>query len=112
MIAIVIAIIRQIRGGAMKTIQMTIDEPLLAAVDDVVVATRTTRSAFSRDALQRALRHHRIRDRERLHATGYRQQPTEGEFDLWFDEPSWEPESDGVTCVGTHSIILTSNAPS
>jgi metal-responsive CopG/Arc/MetJ family transcriptional regulator len=38
-----------------KTIQMTIDEPLLSEVDRVIQSLDTTRSAFIREALQLAL---------------------------------------------------------
>ncbi len=40
----------------MKTIQMTIDEPLFTEVDRVISELYTTRSAFIRAALEAALR--------------------------------------------------------
>ena len=40
----------------MKTIQMTIDEPLLQRVNRVAEELQTSRSAFIRDALEIALR--------------------------------------------------------
>ncbi|HEY0604030.1 MAG TPA: ribbon-helix-helix domain-containing protein [Herpetosiphonaceae bacterium] len=71
----------------MKTIQMTIDEPLLTEVDRVILELHTTRSAFIRDALEAALRHHNIRKLEQQHAQGYNRHPVEqGEFDIWADE--------------------------
>jgi len=74
----------------MKTIQMTIDEPLLAEVDRTVQDLNTTRSAFIRNALEMALRHHRIFEMEKAHAAGYTRHPVEpGEFDVWLDEQSW-----------------------
>jgi len=75
----------------MKTIQMTIDEPLLAKVDQVIQALNTTRSAFIRDALQLALWQHRIDEMERKHAEGYTRYPVEpGEFDIWeLDTPAF-----------------------
>jgi metal-responsive CopG/Arc/MetJ family transcriptional regulator len=74
----------------MKTIQMTIDEPLLAEVDRVIQDLNTTRSAFVRDALQLALRQHRIAELERRHAEGYARHPVEpGEFDVWEAEQAW-----------------------
>lgn len=77
----------------MKTIQMTIDEELLADVDRVSAVLRTTRSAFIRTALHNALRQHRIRTLEHLQATGYAQHPVQpGEFDIWQDEQVWAPE--------------------
>ena len=74
----------------MKTIQMTIDEPLLSEVDRVIKDLDTTRSAFIRDALQLALRQHRIAQMERKHAEGYAKHPPQpGEFDGWEDEQVW-----------------------
>jgi len=74
----------------MKTIQMTIDEPLLAQVDNVIKDLNTTRSAFIRDALQFVLWRHRIRELEQKHAGGYARLPVEpGEFDIWEAEQAW-----------------------
>ncbi len=74
----------------MKTIQMTIDEPLLAEVDQMIQALNTTRSAFIRQALELALRRNRIAEMERKHAEGYAHYPVEpGEFDVWEDEQAW-----------------------
>ena len=74
----------------MKTIQMTIDEPLLVEVDRVIRDLDTTRSAFIRDALQLALRQHKIAQMERKHADGYARHPVHsGEFDGWEDEQVW-----------------------
>ena len=74
----------------MKTIQMTIDEPLLAEVDQASRDLKTTRSAFIRDALQAALRQHRIEEMERKHAEGYARHPEEpGECDVWEADQSW-----------------------
>ena len=77
----------------MKTIQMTIDEPLLVEVDQVIQELDTTRSAFIRDALQLALHQHRIAKMERKHAEGYARHPVRpGEFDVWEDEQVWSQE--------------------
>ena len=74
----------------MKTIQMTIDEPLLAEVDQVIRVLDTTRSAFVREALQLALRQHKIARLEQQHAEGYARHPVEpGEFDVWEAEQAW-----------------------
>ncbi len=71
----------------MKTIQITIDEPLLIEVDRVILELRTTRSAFIREALEAAVRHHAIRKLEHHHAQGYEKHPVaSGEFDVWADE--------------------------
>ncbi len=40
----------------MRTIQMTLDDELVAAVDVVVKKLKTTRSAFARKALKEAIR--------------------------------------------------------
>ncbi len=74
----------------MKTIQMTIDEPLLAEVDRTSKALDTTRSAFIRQALQSALRHQKIAEMERRHAEGYARHPVQsGEFDIPETEHAW-----------------------
>lgn len=74
----------------MKTIQMTIDEPLLAEVDQMIQALNTTRSAFIREALEFALRRQAIAELEKKHAEGYARHPIEpGEFDVWEDEQAW-----------------------
>lgn len=74
----------------MKTIQMTIDEPLLAQVDEMISTLDTTRSAFIREALRLALRHYRILQLEKRHAAGYARHPVEaGEFDVWQAEQAW-----------------------
>ena len=74
----------------MKTIQMTIDEPLLVEVDQMIQTLNTTRSAFIREALELALRRHTIAEMERKHADGYARHPVEpGEFDVWEDEQTW-----------------------
>ena len=74
----------------MKTIQMTIDEELLSAVDRVTTDLGTTRSAFIRSALQLALRQHEVRALEERHAAGYARQPVAaGEFDVWQGEQAW-----------------------
>ena len=77
----------------MKTIQMTIDEPLLTRVDRAIKALDMTRSAFIREALEIALRHYQILEMEKKHADGYARQPVEpGEFDIWEDEQVWGEE--------------------
>lgn len=74
----------------MKTIQMTIDEALLKAVDKLSRARKTTRSALIRDALEAELRRERTRAEETRHAEGYALKPvTAGELDAWLDEQDW-----------------------
>jgi len=74
----------------MKTIQMTIDEKLLRAVDKLSRARKTTRSALIRAALEAELQRERARAEEIRHAEGYARKPVApGEFDAWFDEQDW-----------------------
>ena len=74
----------------MKTIQMTIDEPLLIKVDGLIKDLNMTRSAFIREALELALRHYQIREMEKRHAEGYAHHPIEpDEFDIWQNEQAW-----------------------
>jgi len=74
----------------MKTIQMTIDQELLADVDAAVSELSTSRSAFIRDALQLALRQLSLQNLEKQHALGYARHPvTPGELDGWEDEQVW-----------------------
>ncbi len=77
----------------MKTIQMTIDEPLLAEVDRLIAELSITRSAFIRDALKAAIRKKTIAVLEERHAQAYAKQPmTSDEFDIWLPEQVWEDE--------------------
>jgi metal-responsive CopG/Arc/MetJ family transcriptional regulator len=77
----------------MKTIQMTIDEGLLADVDRVVDEIGSNRSLFIRNALQNALRQHAIEKLEVRHAAGYTSQPAqEDEIAEWVDEQVWGEE--------------------
>jgi Arc/MetJ family transcription regulator len=77
-------------GYRMKTIQMTIDDALLAQVDQATRALQTTRSAFIRSALQLALHQYAMQQLERQHAEGYARFPVQpGEFDLWEPEQLW-----------------------
>lgn len=77
----------------MKTIQMTIDEELLAEVDRVIHSLETNRSAFIRSAIKLEIKRHEIREMEKRHARGYAKYPVEkSEFDIWQDEQAWEGE--------------------
>jgi Arc/MetJ family transcription regulator len=74
----------------MKTIQMTIDDDLLAEVNQATEALKMNRSAFIREALQAAIQKHRVRQLEALHIRGYKKFPVmPGEFDVWEDEQQW-----------------------
>jgi metal-responsive CopG/Arc/MetJ family transcriptional regulator len=77
----------------MKTIQMTIDESLLADVDRAVDEIGTNRSLFIRSALQLALRQHAIEKLEARHAAGYMKQPANDiEMTEWAGEQVWGDE--------------------
>jgi metal-responsive CopG/Arc/MetJ family transcriptional regulator len=74
----------------MKTVQMTLEEDLVAAVDRVTRKLKTTRSAFTRDALRDALVKYREKELEQKHRLGYERQPVApGEFDVWHTEQDW-----------------------
>jgi len=74
----------------MRTIQMTLDENLVKAVDRIVKRLRTTRSAFTRDALRDALSRHTIARLEQRHRAGYAKSPVEEtEFNVWENEQAW-----------------------
>jgi metal-responsive CopG/Arc/MetJ family transcriptional regulator len=75
----------------MKTIQMTIDERLLKALDKLTRSRKTTRSALIRHAIEAELRRDQIHELETRHAQGYASKPVApGEFDVWVNEQVWE----------------------
>ena len=77
----------------MRTVQMTLDDELVAAVDQAAKKLKTTRSAFTRDALRLALRNLKERRLEKQHHEGYRQHPVgEREFSVWEQEQDWGDE--------------------
>ena len=51
----------------MRTIQMTLDDELIAPVDEVVKKLKTTRSAFARKALRNAVKQVNINLLEKKH---------------------------------------------
>jgi metal-responsive CopG/Arc/MetJ family transcriptional regulator len=74
----------------MKTVQMTLDEELVAEVDRAAAAKGKSRSAFTRDALRAALASEHERQLEHQHRLGYERQPVKpGEFDDWEAEQVW-----------------------
>jgi metal-responsive CopG/Arc/MetJ family transcriptional regulator len=79
-----------IRFAVMKTVQMTLDERLIAEVDRAVRRLKTTRSAFARQALREALNRLATRQQEARHRRGYAKHPVKAaEFDAWTDEQVW-----------------------
>jgi len=74
----------------MKTVQMTLDDDLVEAVDKLVKELKTTRSAFTREALRDAIKRLNVRRLEDKHRRGYERQPVkEGEFSDWEAEQEW-----------------------
>ena len=77
----------------MRTIQMTLDDNLVNAVDRVSKALNTNRSAFTRKALQEALNRYDIEQLEQKHRLGYEKKPVAAdEFSVWEDEHVWGDE--------------------
>ena len=74
----------------MKTVQMTLDEHLVKAVDSAAKKLGTTRSAFTREALRSALKDVHVRQLESKHREGYKRKPVKrGEFTGWDSEQAW-----------------------
>ena len=74
----------------MRTVQMTLDDDLVTAVDKAAKQLRTTRSGFAREALRAALARVRTTELERKHREGYRRAPVmRGEFSAWESEQVW-----------------------
>ena len=74
----------------MKTIEVTIDEALLAEIDSATRSLDISRETFINAALQRALREKALIALEQQHAQGYtRHPPRADEFDGWEAEQVW-----------------------
>lgn len=77
----------------MKTIQMTIDDDLVEGVDALVKELKTSRSAFTREALREALRRQGIKIMENKQRRGYERFPADPlEFKVWEQEQQWGDE--------------------
>ena len=77
----------------MRTIQMTLDDDLVKAVDRVSKKLHTSRSAFTRKALREALDRLNLEQLERKHHQGYQQHPAVvDEFSVWETEQVWGDE--------------------
>jgi metal-responsive CopG/Arc/MetJ family transcriptional regulator len=77
----------------MRTIQMTLDDDLVKAVDRVSKELCTTRSAFARKALRDALVRYSLEQQEQKHRRGYERHPVSaGEFSVWETEQVWGDE--------------------
>ena len=77
----------------MRTIQMTLDDDLVNAVDRVSKQLHTNRSAFTRKALREALDRYSLEQLEHRHRQGYEQNPVDAdEFSVWEVEQAWGDE--------------------
>jgi metal-responsive CopG/Arc/MetJ family transcriptional regulator len=75
----------------MRTVQMTLEEELVDAVDRVAKKLGTTRSGFTREALRAALTRSKEREKERRHRDGYLRKPSRrGECEMWEGEQVWD----------------------
>jgi metal-responsive CopG/Arc/MetJ family transcriptional regulator len=93
MISIANNIYKSLMVRRMKTVQLTLQEDLLAAVDAFVRSHATTRSAFARKALWEALRRAHEADMEAKHREGYARYPaSEDESMDWESEQAWGDE--------------------
>lgn len=80
----------------MRTIQMTLDDNLVKSVDKVVKELKTTRSAFTRNALRDAINHFSISRLEEKHRRGYELHPVnKEEFSVWEEEQDWGMNEEG-----------------
>jgi metal-responsive CopG/Arc/MetJ family transcriptional regulator len=74
----------------MRTIQMTLDDDLVEAVDRLAKKLKTTRSAFARKALREAIKQVNIKSLENKHKRGYERYPAgKTEFSAWESEQEW-----------------------
>ena len=77
----------------MRTVQMTLDDDLVKAIDKAVKRMKTTRSAFARRALRRELANLRLSELEEKHRRGYASHPVDtSEFSIWESEQEWGDE--------------------
>ena len=77
-------------GGQMRTIQMTLDNDLVETVDSIVKSLKTSRSAFTREALRDAIQKYEVKRMEEKHQKGYERIPvSDDEFSDWEDEQVW-----------------------
>ena len=77
----------------MRTVQMTLDDDLVKAVDRISKQLNTSRSAFTRKALREALARYSIEQLEIKHRQGYERHPVDAdEFSVWETEQAWGDE--------------------
>jgi antitoxin component of RelBE/YafQ-DinJ toxin-antitoxin module len=74
----------------MGTIQLTIDESLLAEMQQATSALKMTPSDFMKVALERALQQREVIANERRDAQGYLEKPQQPEeIEEWQSEQDW-----------------------
>lgn len=74
----------------MRTVQMTLEDELVEAVDSAARRRNQSRSAFTRDALRTALEKLAEQAREQQHREGYLKHPVgPDEFSDFEDEQAW-----------------------
>lgn len=74
----------------MKTVQMTMEEDLIREVDRTAKSLGKTRSAFTREALLKAIQQFREKELEKKQIEGYRKNPVKSdEFSDWESEQVW-----------------------
>jgi len=72
---------------------MTLDDDLVNMVDKIVKDLNISRSAFTRQALRKAIDQYNIKKLENEHRQGYEKFPVTGdEFSAWEDEQNWGDE--------------------
>jgi metal-responsive CopG/Arc/MetJ family transcriptional regulator len=72
---------------------MTLDDELVKRVDAISKELNTSRSAFTRRALQEAVKQHTIERLELKHRQGYAVHPVnKDEFSVWEKEQDWGDE--------------------
>ena len=77
----------------METIHLTIDESLLAEVQQATTALEMTPSDFMKVALERALQQREIIAKERQDAQGYAKHPQSSEeIEEWEAEQDWSEQ--------------------
>ena len=74
----------------MRTVQITLDDDLVNAVDSAAMQFHQSRAVFTRDALRTTLAKLADQAREQQHREGYLRQPGKpGEFSDFEDEQAW-----------------------
>lgn len=74
----------------MQTVQIVLDEALLAAADDAARREKLNRSALVREALRHYLKRLRIEDLERRDRQGYERLPDDtGDVAFWEKAAAW-----------------------